>query len=54
MALLLLLDSWDEDGQELEHWSKEQEGNSLGPHIYGTVMSPGLPVSNFLPHKKGK
>lgn len=54
MALLLLLDSRDEDGQELERWSKGQGGNSLGPHIYGAAMPPSLPVSDFLIRKENK
>lgn len=53
-ALLLLLDSRDEDGQTLERWSKEQEGNSLGLHIYGAATPPGLPVSDFLIRKLNK
>lgn len=54
MALLLLLDSKDEDGQALERWSKEQEANSLGPHIYGAATPPGLPISDFLIRKENK
>lgn len=54
MALLLLLDSRDEDGQELECWSKEQEKNSLGPHIYGAATPSVLSASDFLIRKENK